>query len=189
AWDYIVVYARNLQAGDRPAFLDGALLPWRPEHTVTLNGVEYAWIYDAANGIPVGATYGGLVTLEGYAVDDASVRAGRRLVVRLRWRNLAELPPGLSVQVELWPTGDRSGLRSLHPLASGDGESRGAAGVRYTGRYELPVDPGTPPGNYVLAVRLIDQDGAALPLSAAPPRDDAAPPEPDAVVLRTIQVR
>lgn len=187
-WDYVVVYARNLQAGDRPAFLDGSLLEWAPEHTVTLNGVEYAWIYDATNGIPVGATYGGLVALEGYGIEAATVRSGRPLNVRLRWRSLAELPPGLSVELELRTTDGRPGTRAVHPLDYGEQRTRGP-GARFSGRYDLPVDPGTRPGSYQLAIRVIDRAGAPVPVTGQPRRIDGAPAERDAVALRTIAVR
>lgn len=188
AWDYVIVYTRNLQAGDRPAFLNGSLLAWAPEHTVTLNGVEYAWIYDATNGIPVGATYGGLLTLEGYWVDAATVRPGRALNVRLRWRSLAELPPGLSVHLELRSADGRSGARVVHALDPGEQRARGP-GARFSGRYDLPVDPGTAPGSYQLVVRVIDQAGAPVPVTGQPRRVDGAPIESDGVALRMIVVR
>ena len=187
AWDYVVVYTRNLQSGDRPAFLDGSLVAWAPEHTVTLNGVEYAWIYDAANGVPVGATYGGMITLEGYGVDTATARLGRRLDLRLYWRAPAALPPGLSVQFELQPTDGRPGPRAIYPL-SGEQGGRGRPD-RFAGRYELPVDPSIPPGGYMVTVRVIDQAGTPLPLTAEPHRAAGAPAQRDAVALRTILVR
>ena len=195
AWDYVVVYTRNLQAGDRPAFLDGTLLTWVPEHTVVLNGVEYAWIYDATNGIPVGATYGGLVTLEGYGVDAATVTMARRLPdeggrldVRLHWRALAELPPDTAVQLELLDRDGRLVASARRPLWPTD-RNPPSAGARTTQRVPLGLETRTSPGLYVLTVSVLDPVGVPLAIGDTPPGNEGTRADPHRVRPRTITVR
>jgi hypothetical protein len=188
AWDYVVVYVRNLQAGDRPAFLDGLLLPWGPEHVVTLSGVEYAWIYDARNGVTVGARFGDGLVLDGYGLDAATVRPGRRLEARLRWRAVGPVPPDLSVRFELRPSDGGPPLETAHPLGASEPATR-PAGARQTVRYELPTGPSARPGTYTLGVRVTDSSGAALPVTHSMARQDGAADEPGLLTLRTVTVR
>ena len=108
AYDALVVYLRNLQLGERPPFFDEELLTWVPEQTVVLNGVPYAWVYSTRAGAPVGAVFGDLLALDGYGLDTATPRIGRRLELRLRWRPLQPLPKGLGAVVELRPVARRA---------------------------------------------------------------------------------
>ena len=55
--------------------------------------------------------------------------------------------------------------------------------------YQLPLDPGLQPGEYVVAVRVVGADGNPLPVTAQPPRPSGVSSEPDAVPLRRIQPR
>ena len=197
AYDYVVVYTRNVQLGERPAFFDERFLPWTPEATVSLGGVDYAWIYRAAAGAPVGAAFGDLVVLEGYGLDAATVRPGRRLEARLRWRPLQPLPPDLRLVVELRPPGDSGPIvahdtplqsSEVGPWEPGTGTGTGT-GSPVTGLYTVPLRADLTPGPYVLAVRVLDPNGRPLPLTRPPPLGPAAVAESDAVALRGIQVR
>ena len=55
--------------------------------------------------------------------------------------------------------------------------------------YQLPLDPGMAPGEYVVAVRAVGADGERLPITVQPQRPPGVAGEPDAVPLRRIQAR
>ncbi len=188
-YDALVVYLRNNQLGERPPFFDDELLAWVPDHTVTLSGVPYAWVYSTRAGAPVGAVYGGLLSLDGYGLDTAMPRVGRRLELRLRWRPLQALPPGLGVVVELRPVSGGRPTSLTLPLEPTGEPTTWTVEDRTSVSYQLPLDPGLTPGDYILAVRVVGADGERLPVTVQPPRPPGVPSEADAVPLRRIQAR
>ena len=188
AWDFVAVYIRNVQAGDTPAFLDGLLLAWAPEHTVTLHGVEYARLYDTRRGVPVGASFGDGLVLEGYGIDAASIRPGRRVQIRLRWSDAGSGADGRTVAIELRPRDGGPALRVAQPLTSAGAVSR-APGAAFVTRHDLPVDQATAPGSYMLAIQVAGGSGSVLPpVGGAQPTADA-PRIDDAIALRTVTIR
>lgn len=184
-----VVYQRNIQLGERPPFFDETLLTWTPDYTVVLNGVPYAWVYSTHAGAPVAATFGDALVLDGYGLDTATPRIGRRLELRLRWRALTALPKGLGVIVELRPESGRRVQRLTLPLEPTGDPSRWATEERMSVTYQLPLDSSMMAGDYVLAVKVIGADGEPLPVTTQPNRPPGVPSEPDAVPLRHIQPR
>ncbi len=188
AYDYVVVYTRNVQLGERPPFFDERFLTWTPEATISLANVEYAWIYRSGVGAPVGAAFGDLLELEGYGLDATTVRPGRRLELRLRWRPLRPLPTGLSLAVELRSLGSGAAIVQDLPLASADVGPFHPGGTA-AASYAIPIPGDTALGPYAVAVRVLDAARAPLALTRVPPRGPAAAPEPDAVTLRGILVR
>src|SRR6187402_2896807 len=109
--------------------------------------------------------------------------------LRLRWRPLAQLPPGLGIIVELRPTTGERPFRLTLPLEPTGEPTRWTPEERTSVAYQLPLDPALPPGDYVLAVRVIGADGEPLPVTTQPNRPPGVPSEPDAVPLRRIQPR
>ena len=192
AYDALVVYLRNLQLGERPPFFDEELLAWVPDHTVSLNGVPYAWVYSTRAGAPVGAVFDDVLALDGYGIDTATPRIGRRLELRLRWRPLQPLPKGLGVTVELRPASGGRPYSLTLPL-----EQSGASGEpstwpseeRTSATYQFALDPDLAADTYVLAVRVVDAEGETVPVTTQPRRPPGVPSEPDAVPLRRIQAR
>jgi hypothetical protein len=189
AYDAFVVYRRNTQLGERPPFFDEELLSWTPDQTVTLSGVPYAWVYTTRAGAPVGAVFGDLLALDGYGLDTATPKIGRRFELRLRWRALQPLPKGLGVVVELRPvSGDRPTVQTLPMEPSGEA-SAWPTQERMSVAYQLPLDPGLAAGDYVVAVSVVGADGNELPVTTQPRRPPGVPSEPTAVPLRRIQPR
>ena len=192
AYDALVVYLRNNQLGERAPFFDDELLAWVPDHVVTLSGVPYAWVYSTRAGAPVDAVFGDMLALDGYGLDTASPRIGRRMELRLRWRPLAALPQGLGLAVELRPASGGRPYRLSLPL-----EPSGTSGEPSTWKlqertsvtYQLPLDPGLAADTYTLAVRVVDASGEPVPLTTQPLRPPSVPSEPDAVSLRRVQIR
>ncbi|MCC7370862.1 MAG: glycosyltransferase family 39 protein [Chloroflexi bacterium] len=187
--DALVVYLRNNQLGERPPYFDEELLAWTPEYTVILNGVPYAWVYSTRAGAPVAATFGDVLSLDGYGLDTATPRVGRRLELRLRWRALQTLPAGLGIVVELRPTGGGRPVRLTLPLEPTGEPTRWPAEERVSVSYQLPLDPALPAGDYLLAVRVVGADGEQAPVTTQPRRPAGVPSEADAVPLRRVQVR
>ncbi|MCC6177164.1 MAG: glycosyltransferase family 39 protein [Chloroflexi bacterium] len=215
AYDYLVVYSRNRDLGERPPFFDESLLTWAPESTVTLNGFDYAWVYDTSAGAPVGAQFGDLASLDGYGLDNSTLRPGRRLELRLHWMPLAALPPGTSLLVELRPQDTRSqdvrpqdvrpqdvrpqdmrpqdGAGSVRtwtlPLDTGRVSGGWRVGQRVEADYQFPIGADLAPGAYVLAVRVADTDGRLVAVTRQPVRPAGVQAESDAVPLRVVEVR
>lgn len=187
--DALVVYLRNKQLGERPPYFDEELLAWTPDQTVVLNGVPYAWVYSTRAGAPVGATFGEALVLDGYGLDTASPRTGRRLELRLRWRPLAQLPPGLGIIVELRPASGERPFRLTLPLEPTGDPPRWTLEERTSVAYQLQLDGALAPGDYILAVRVIGADGEPLPVTTQPKRPPGVSSEPDAVPLRRVQPR
>ncbi len=186
AYDHVVVYVRNLQLGERPAFFDQRYLAWDPTMTVSLQGVPYAWLYDSRHGAPVDARFGEVIELVGYGLDSALARPGRRLELRLRWRPLAPLQPDMQLSVEL-AGGDGAATRGALPLRP-SGETWPSGDIA-TASYLLAIDLAAPAGEYVLVVRVLDQAGHPLTLTRVPALGPRAPHLPDGVALRGITVR
>ncbi|MFN8633378.1 MAG: glycosyltransferase family 39 protein [Chloroflexota bacterium] len=188
-YDALVVYLRNNQLGERPPFFDDELLSWTPDQTVTLSGVPYAWVYSTRAGAPVGATFGDQLSLDGYGLDTAQARIGRRVELRLRWRPMQPLPKGLGVVVELRPSrGGRPSVLTL-PLEPSGEPSTWAPLERVSVAYQLALDPGLTAGDYVVVVRVVGADGEPLPVTVQPKRPPGVASEPTAVPLRRIQAR
>jgi hypothetical protein len=188
-YDYLVVYTRNRQLGERPPFFDERFLRWIPEATVSLSGVEYAWIYNTSAGAPVAAVFGERIELEGYGLSSTALQRGRTLELRLGWRQRADLPRGLQLVIELRPT-DAAGITVSRTLPLEQSQADGAApGRLIRTNHAIHVDPGVPSGPYVLAVAIVDGQGQALPLTQPPERGPQARAETHAVELRGIEVR
>lgn len=188
AYDYFVVYLRNLQRGERPEFFDDRYLVWAPELAVSLSGVDYAWVYNTATGAPVGATFGEVVDLEGYGIEAAGVRPGRRAQARLHWRARDALPPDLRLALELRSVdADGVTLGEVLPLQREAVSWTPGALVEATYSVSIPSDARR--GAYVLAIRVLDAGGRPLPLTRRPALGPDAVPEPDAVALRSVQIR
>ena len=187
-YDYVVVYNRNDDLGESASFFDERFLRWEPEAVVSLSGVESARIYNSALGAPVRAQFGDLLALEGYGLEAATVRAGRRVDLRLRWRPLQALPPDLRLLVELRSPAGPVVARDLLPLLR-DGAEAPELGKPVRTEYALTVDGSVTAGPYALAVRVLDADGRPLALTRRPDLGPEATAEADAVVLRGVRVR
>jgi hypothetical protein len=189
AYDALVVYLRNNQLGERPPFFDDELLSWVPDQTVTLSGVPYAWVYSTRAGAPVGAVFGDSLALDGYGLDTAAPRIGRRFELRLRWRALQPLPKGLGLVAELRPVGGGRATVLTLPLEPSGESSNWPPQERMSVAYQLPLDPKLAAGDYIVAVKVVGADGNALPVTTQPRRPPGVASEPDAVPLRRIQPR
>ncbi|MBN1218734.1 MAG: glycosyltransferase family 39 protein [Anaerolineae bacterium] len=151
----------------------------RPEYTVRLNGIDYAWVYsgpvvgfdrpDPMLQYPLGSEFGGEARLLGYNLG-VQPRSGSPLIVTLSWRVLAPPPTERFVYLRLvdgqgriWAQADSPPVMGLWPV------DRWQSGMLLEDAQELPIPPGTPPGVYRLEVGWYDPvSGQVLPASGQP---------------------
>ncbi len=173
--DYTVFYINQVQrrfpSEELLAYFEDRL----PEKVITLNGIDYAWIYPGPIigqtvpdnlSEPLNISFGNAVTLLGLDAVDGRT-AGRegggasplstayRLPVTLYWQVNAPLPPDLNVSLRVvdedgvaWGQVDRlpiGGLVRTNKWQSGD---------VIRDEYLLPLDPAAPPGSYTFDILL-----------------------------------
>jgi hypothetical protein len=173
--DYVIFYVNQVQRVIPDAPFVSYFRGRQPEHVVRLNGVEYAWIYPgpAVSQGPdppvqhrVNGDFGGQARLLGYDLGEEWASSDSPLHVTLYWRVLAPLPPGISVYLRLvdqeghiWGRTDSPPVGGLWPA------ERWEPGTLVRDDHQLPVLPGTPPGDYQIEAGLYDP-AAARPLAA-----------------------
>jgi len=151
----------------------------QPEHTVRLNGIDYAWVYpgpiagldqpDPAPQYAPGGQFGDEAQLLGYDLHPQP-RSGDPLIVTLYWRVLSPPPAERFVTLRLvddrgriWAQADSPPVMGLWPV------ERWQPGMLIEDAYELDIAPGTPPGVYRLEVGLYDPaSGQVLPARGQP---------------------
>lgn len=161
AADYVVLYVNQLQ---RRLPSDGALQYFRSaplEHTVTLGGIEYAWVYPAPGaGFPIVEETRlvgqaellafDLLDSGGRRLDHASPGETVTLCIYWEWQGKAYEEP-MRLEILDWagkPRGEVEGLGTFAPVPFEEWQE-GMVG-RDDFRLALPAD--TPPGPYRLKV-------------------------------------
>ncbi|MCB0168813.1 MAG: hypothetical protein KDI79_31590, partial [Anaerolineae bacterium] len=151
----------------------------RPEHTVRLNGIDYAWVYPGpiagfepppAPPIALSGDFGGETRLLGYTLGSQSPASGQSLIVTLQWQVLTPPPDPRFVYLRLvdnqgriWANADSPPVMGLWPV------DRWQPGMFIEDAHELPIPAGTPPGRYRLEVGLYNPDtGQTLAASGQP---------------------
>jgi hypothetical protein len=183
---YVVVYIRQVQDGQTVPPFDQFYGHGVPLHVVTIHGVDYAWIYQAAPSVaqPRPATFGSAIRLHGFDQVDAAQRS-QPLAFRLVWEARATPAADYTLFAHLLaPDGRRVAQVDL-PLPTQSW---------IAGRYqatELPIGipPDAPPGIYRLAIGLYEPPaGPRLPLTAAGALDPSVD-GPDALMLAEIDLK
>ena len=177
--DHTVLYINQVQRDiPGPNIIDYFRTRRQPEHTVRLNGVDYAWVYpgpvagfraDPIPQHPLDGEFGGEARLLGYDLHPQA-RSGQPLVVTLYWRVLATPPAErfvfvrlIDAQGHIWAKSDSPPVMGLWPSL------RWQAEMLIEDAHELVIPPGTPPDVYRLEVGMYDpQSGQPLPASGRP---------------------
>jgi hypothetical protein len=167
--DHAVLYINQVQRDiPAPNIIHYFRSRRRPEHTVRLAGIDYAWIYAgpiAGFGKEPGprfslqdrGQFADEARLLGYDLHPDSVSGGDALIVTLFWQALAK--PGLDRfvfvrlvddQGHIWARADSPPVMGLWPT------TRWRPDMVIEDAHELAVPPGTPPGTYRLEVGLYD---------------------------------
>ena len=179
--DYVVPYVNTLQRGAEREVL-APYLAQTPEHTVRINGIEYARIYRGPHyprGEAIDAELGGRLTLLHYVAAPGSgdVRAGEEVTVLLRWDRPAER--GEHVNVALVGPDGQVLVQDARPVGADGPDENGQPGEVH--RLTIPNRP--PAGEYRLVVRVTEGRGRpTLPVTAGPSAGH------EDVTLRAVQV-
>jgi 4-amino-4-deoxy-L-arabinose transferase-like glycosyltransferase len=187
---YVVVYLSHVQRHlSRPYSQFHGHAP--PVHTVTLHGVEYAWVYQVPRPLPhmLEALFGPLIKLKGYAVDTSAIRSSGVLSLTLQWQPQAPIAKNYHLFVHVMgQEGERVGQIDI---AAGR-EPAGTAGWqpgRYIRRvYPVAVPADIPSGSYFVSIGLYHPDNfARLPLHG-PPQSGTPDDGPDALFLEPVHI-
>ncbi len=103
AADYAVLYAHQWQRGVPTEQMLDYFATLTPVHTVTLHGLDYAWVYDLRAAPPPAyfTDWAGAIRLVETQIAPQSARAGEQVVVRFRLYTLANLDRNLNVVARL----------------------------------------------------------------------------------------
>jgi hypothetical protein len=185
--NYAVVYRESLQRQADPARYS-RIQSTAPLHTVTIHGIDYAWIYQLPRPFATArpAQFGAGLRLRGYTL----AREPGRLIITPSWDVAAPVGGDNVLFLHLY---NAAGAR----VASIDVPPGGAA-FPLTGQWRLgqqiavplPVDlpAGLPTGTYTITIGLYDPaDGARLPLAEGPAADQAMAGG-DALLLGTVNI-
>jgi hypothetical protein len=173
---YVVVYLRHTQRGPLREPFSHFYPAAQPVHTVTIHGVEYAWIYEVPPPVAnsVEATFGADIRLSGYEVDTTALRSTGMLSLTVQWQALAPPEQNYLMFVHvLDSSGQTVGQTDAPPAGPAVPTSAWEEERYYTWVHPVPVPADLPPGDYWLSIGLYEPDTfARLPLrraSAAPP--------------------
>lgn len=163
--DYVVPYINTLQRGAEADVLAPYLNGGAPVHTVRINGIEYARVYQGPHfptGAELGADFGGRATLVRYdaAPGSGPMRPGEEATILLRWDRPTS--GGERVLVAIIGPDGRIVVQDERQLGADGPDERGQPGDLH--RLTLPKQ--LAPGTYQLVVRA--QDGstrAVLPVA------------------------
>jgi hypothetical protein len=161
---YVVVYIRHAQQGGIWPPFDQFYKRATPLHTVSIHGVEYAWIYQVPPAVQQSrpANFGDAIRLRGFDVKGA-LRPGAQLDLKLVWT--ADRKPAADSMLFahlIGPDGQRYAQLDL-PYAT----SSWQPGRFVTTDLPIGLPAGAPSGLYRLFVGLYDaQTGQRLPLAA-----------------------
>jgi hypothetical protein len=104
--------------------------------------------------------FGGKLQLEGVALANVEPAVGEAVLLLTKWRALQDIPHGLVVQLELIdPAGEMWGEYQFR-IGPAHSHTRGwSASETFVERRGLVIPVGTPPGDYVLRVRVCRPHG------------------------------
>jgi hypothetical protein len=171
--NYAVVYRESLQRQADPARY-GRIQSTAPLHTVTIHGIDYAWIYQLPRPFttPRPAQFGAGLRLRGYTL----AREPGRLIVTPSWDVAAPVGGDKMLFLHIYSA---TGVR-----VAGVDVPPGGAAFPPTGQWQpgqqiavplpidLPID--LPAGTYTIALGIYDPaSGTRLPLAEGPAADPA----------------
>jgi hypothetical protein len=164
--DYVVFYIAHVQpTRPNPATLN-YFRSLKPEYTVRLKGINYAWVYKTPEEIPDSvipaqhiqrAQFGDCMLLRGYDIDTSRVVPDGKLGVNLYWQCSCPMLENYGVFLKLL-NGARHvwGQQASRPLSDGLPTSRWKEAMVVRDKQEIEVLPGTLPGPYLIEVILYD---------------------------------
>jgi hypothetical protein len=165
--DYAVLYIGELQTNTPNEATARYFRSLEPQHTVRLNGIEYAWIYETPEHTPDKAVpaqqlrrvqFGDCILFLGYDLDLSKV-ADDKIRVNLYWQSLRTIEESYLVYLKLvnnvyhiW--GQVDGI----PLGGQRPTNWWQEGIVARDRWEIEILPATPPGVYHIEFILYDAE-------------------------------
>ncbi|TEU12805.1 MAG: phospholipid carrier-dependent glycosyltransferase [Anaerolineales bacterium] len=178
--DYVVLYISQVQRKSFP-FSGGSqtvdfFLSLQPEHTVRINGIEYAWIYKVPKPLPNSFhsyqhfkpfEFGDKILFRGYDLYDDRIEEEGKLSVNLYWQALREMEEDYTIYLKLVNNAYHIwGQQEGRPYWGGLPTNRWGKGQVVGDKREIDILPGTPPGEYHIEITLYDlHNGQALEAS------------------------
>jgi hypothetical protein len=178
---YLVVYIRHVQGGAPLPPYDRFYGRAPPLHTVTIHGVDYAWIYAVPMPVEQRAEvdFGqqSVIRLHGYTVESAAVQETGRISVTTQWQARAPIANDYAMFLHLFDAaGHQVGQVDVPPGGPAAPTSTWQVYSYVKWTHPLPVSPSLPAGTYWLALGLYEPGNPGrLPLHNAP----APPGAPD----------
>lgn len=177
---YVVIYIRHTQRGPLAPPFDQFYAEATPLHTVTIHGVEYAWIYQVPPQMEqsVDAAFGSDIWLRGYEVEQAAVRASGVLSVTVQWQAQAPVPAEYRLFVHVLDSaGNLLGQTDVPPAGPDTPTQQWQPGRVITWVHPVPLSGALPTsGPLWLSFGLYDpHDFTRLPLQQAVPPLHSAP--------------
>jgi 4-amino-4-deoxy-L-arabinose transferase-like glycosyltransferase len=189
---YAVVYIRHVLGGQPPPPpFDQLHGKQRPLHTVTIHGVDYAWVYQVPPPVEttISADVGERATLHGYTLDTSTIRGSGHISLTLQWQARATLPNDAMLFVHLFNAdGQRVAQIDVPPAGPDFPPQSWEPGRFYTWVHPLPVPPDLPAGRYRVALGLYDPDSFTRWPVARPPPPDAPDDGENVLFLEPVRV-
>lgn len=164
---YVVVYIYQAQGTVFPPF-DRFYSQEQPLHTVTIHGVEYAWIYQVPPPVAheLDARFGPHISLRGYTVDTSAVQTTGVLSLTVQWQTDEPVSEQYMLFAHLLDaSGQRVGQTDAPPAGPDTPGTTWQPGRVYTWLHPVPVWGDLSPGDYQLALGLYDpRDSSRLPI-------------------------
>jgi hypothetical protein len=167
--DAVIAHWRQL-FGPEAAYEDDAVVAYR---------TRLAPGYSATPIIRFAGRLGAMELLARRTHTDPDPSAAQSLTVDLAWKALADLDQDYALSLALVGSDGRPLVQtSVEEISPRYPTSRWPEGVVVADRYELPIDPALPAGEYTLSLTLVDAaTGAALDVAQHPIRiEDASGP-------------
>lgn len=191
---YIVVYIRHVLGGNPSPPFDRFYQRTTPLHTVTIHGVDYAWIYDAPEPVSttLEADFGPLIQSSGYTLDTSAIRSSGVLTLSTQFQARAPIATDYLLFAYVFDAaGRRVAQIDVPPAGPHAPTSRWEPGRYQFWSHPLPLPHNLPAGRYRVAYGLYNPANfSRLPLQAPPP-PPGAPVEgagPHALFLNPITI-
>ncbi len=189
--DYVVLYIDQIQRGNVPE-VTAMLRPVAPVHTVQIQGIPYAAIYQLP--LPLEhmgqAAFGSQIRLHSYELSQAALRSSGVLTLTVQWQALAPISTDYMLFAHIFDAqGQQVGQVDVPPGGPHAPSHAWNAGHYITWYHPLPVAADLPAGTYWLGLGLYDpQNFVRLPVQG--PVQPAAPDDgPDVLFLQPLTIR
>jgi 4-amino-4-deoxy-L-arabinose transferase-like glycosyltransferase len=184
---YVMVYLRSTQRGMLWSPYDQFYPEQEPLHTVTIHGVDYAWIYQVPPPIShtLEVNFGPHISLKGYELDSSALRQTGTLSLTVQWQTSAPLDENYMLFAHvLDSSGQRVGQTDAPPAGPNAPTSTWQPERVMTWTHPVLLPPNLPPGDYWLALGLYRPgDFARLPVQGATVPPDAPGDTQNALLL------